>query len=256
MAYTGKVALVTGGGSGMGQRAAQRLAATGANVAALDVNEAGLAETAKRNANIQTYVTDIANTTLVQETVDKVESDLGPIDRVINAAAILPFGKLIEQDAAIQIKQMDINYGGLVNISRATMPLMVERGRGEFISFSSMAGLLPGLLTGAYAATKAAVAMYTEILHHENLTSGVKVVCVCPPPVATPLWQQAEVTVMPKVIAQAPVIEADEVLDDIESALEKGQFWVMSGKQARFGWWMRRLVPGITWKIIHRTEGW
>lgn len=255
MAFTGKVALITGGGSGMGQRAAQVLADQGASVAILDVNEAGMAQTADGRPAIRAYPVDISNTDAVRDTVAAIESDLGPIDRVSNAAAIMPFGKLLEQDPKLQLKLMDINYGGLVNVATAALPGMVKRGRGDFISFSSMSGIIPGLLMGGYCATKAAVSMYTEILYHEHLHSGVRFCCVCPPPVATPLWQQAEDTVVPQMTKQAPTITPDEVLSEIEKCLDKGKFLCFPGKNSRMGYIMRRLLPGQIWKLSHKVEG-
>jgi NAD(P)-dependent dehydrogenase (short-subunit alcohol dehydrogenase family) len=255
MAFNGKVALITGGGSGMGQLAARNLADQGASVAILDVNEAGMAETAEGRAGIKAYAIDITDTEAVKATVQAVESELGPIDRVCNAAAIMPFGKLLEQDPRVQLKLMEINYGGLVNIATAALPGMVQRGRGDFVSFASMSGIIPGLLMGGYCATKAAVAMYTEILYHENINSGVRFVCVCPPAVATPLWQQAHDTVMPKLVSESPSLQSQEVLDDIEKCLEAGKYYSMPGKQTRIGYIMRRLLPDTVWKSVHKTEG-
>lgn len=258
MAYSGKVALVTGGGSGMGRVAAQRFAATGAKVALFDVNEAGMAETAAGNDNVKGYVVDITSFDAVSEAVKQVEQDLGPIDRVFNCAAIMPFGKLLEQDAGVIHKLMEINYGGLVNISKATVPQMVERGSGEFISFASMAGLIPGLLMGAYNATKAAVAMYTEVLYHENRDSGVKFGCVCPPAVATPLIQQGKDTAWPKLMSskEDSYLTPEIVIDTIEADLAKDKFWIIPTREAKFGWLMRRIAPGAVWKSIHDLEGW
>jgi NAD(P)-dependent dehydrogenase (short-subunit alcohol dehydrogenase family) len=255
MAFTGKVALITGAGSGMGRLAAQRLAKAGVSVAALDVSEPGLAETANGHESIRTFPLDVTNTQAVQETVLEVESSLGPIDRVINAAAIMPFGKLLEQPTEQIHKLMAINYGGLVNVSKATLPKMLERKSGDFISFSSMLGQMPTLLTGAYAATKFAVSCYTEVLYHENRDQGVRFVCVCPPAVATPLLDQAHATAWPKLLNENPPIDPNEVLDALEISLDKGQFWCMPGKGTRMGYIMRRLLPGAIWKEVHKVEG-
>jgi NAD(P)-dependent dehydrogenase (short-subunit alcohol dehydrogenase family) len=255
MAFTGKVALITGAGSGMGRLAAQRLAQSGVSVAALDVSEAGLAETAKDHPSIHPFALDVTDPKAVQETVLRVETTLGPIDRVINAAAIMPFGKLLEQPAEQIHKLMAINYGGLVNVSKATLPKMLERKSGDFISFSSMLGQMPTLLTGAYAATKFAVSCYTEVLYHENRDQGVRFVCVCPPAVATPLLDQAHATAWPKLLNENPPIEPNEVLDAVEVSLDKGQFWCMPGKGTRMGYIMRRLLPGAIWKEVHKVEG-
>lgn len=149
MAYSGKVALVTGGGSGMGRIAAQNCARTGAAVAILDLNEAGMAETAAGFPNIHAYSVDITDAERVQSVVDQVESALGFIDRVYNAAGVMPFGKLLDQDTAMIRKIMDINFGGLVHVSKATLPGMISRGAGEFISFGRSY-----LLTAQLAAPK------------------------------------------------------------------------------------------------------
>ena len=255
MAFKGKVALITGGGSGMGQTAARKLAEQGAQVAIFDVSEEGMAKTAEGFDNVKAYTVDISNTDEVHAAVEQVESELGAIDRVANAAAIMPFGRLLEQDPKVQLKLMDINYGGLVNIATAALPGMVARGSGDFISFSSMSGIIPGLLMGGYCATKGAVQMYTEILYHENLNSGVRFCCVCPPPVATPLWKQAEATVKPKLVESGETLQPEEVIADVEACLEKGEFLSMPGKQTRTGYRMRRWFPGMIWKHAHKAEG-
>jgi len=255
MAYAGKVALVTGGASGMGRLAAQIFSRTGAAVAALDVNEEGLAETAKGHDSIRTYKVDITDYQAVEAAVKQIETDLGPLDRVYNAAAIMPFGKLLEQDAAVMHRLMSINFGGLVNISKTTVPGMLQRRRGDFVSFASMAGIIPTLLTGAYSASKSAVVTYTETLYHENRDQGVRFAMVCPPAVATPLLQQGRDTAWPKMLDDAPPIEPQEVIDRIELALDKEEFLVFPGKGTKIGWIVRRLAPGLIWKQVHKVEG-
>ncbi len=115
MAYQGKSALVTGGGSGMGRLAAQQFAAAGAHVAILDVNEAGMQETAAGSDSIHPYVVDVTDFAAVSRAVDEFEAAHGPLDRVYHCAAIMPFGRLMEQDPGLTNKLMSINYGGLVS---------------------------------------------------------------------------------------------------------------------------------------------
>lgn len=256
MSFQGNVVLITGGGSGMGRQAAQNLADQGAVVAIFDVNDAGMEATASGREHIHHRHVDITDAEAVQKAVREVESQLGPVDRLYNAAAIMPFGRLLEQDIATIHRLMDINYGGLVNISRAVLPGMLARGSGDFISFASMAGLIPTLLTGAYSATKAAVAMYTEILYHENRDRGVRFACVCPPPVNTPLLEQGRATAWPKMLEQqGNPMTPNEVLAAIDTALDRGEFWVYPGRQTRFGALMRRWFPGLIWKQVHQVEG-
>ena len=256
MKYAGKVALVTGGASGMGRVAAQRFSKSGAAVAVLDVNEQGLDQTAAGHENIHGFSIDITDIQAVDAVVEQVESELGPIDRVYNAAAIMPFGKLLEQEAAVIHRLMDINYGGLVNITKATLPRMLERGQGDFVSFASMAGWVPILFVGAYNATKFAVIAFTEVLYHENRNKGVRFACVCPSVVNTPLLQQARDTVWPKSLDSSPATDPEVVIDAIEDALEAGKFWVFPGKRAKPGYFIRRFLPGLSWKLVHKIEGW
>ena len=125
MAFKGKVALITGGGSGMGQTAARVLAEQGARVALFDIDEEGMAKTAEGFDNVTPYKVDVSDTDGVHAAVRQVESELGPVDRAANAAAIMPFGRLLEQDPKLQLKLMAINYGGLVNIATGVLPGMV-----------------------------------------------------------------------------------------------------------------------------------
>jgi len=238
----------------MGRVAVRRLVDAGATVAAWDVNEAALSEMARGSEKIVPMKVDISDGEAVRKEVGRVEDEIGLIDRVYNAAALMPFGKLLEQEAAQIHRLMAINYGGLVNIAKATLPKMLERKRGDFISFASIAGWMPTLYTGAYTATKFAVAAFTEVLYHENRNRGVRFACVCPPVVDTPLLQQARDTVWPKIMTGERPIAPESVIDCIEDALEAGRFWVFPGGAKR-AWYARRFIPGSVWKQVHKAEG-
>ncbi|MCB1687164.1 MAG: SDR family NAD(P)-dependent oxidoreductase [Halioglobus sp.] len=256
MADSGNVVLITGGGSGMGREAARRFAAEGSTVALFDVNAAGMAETVGTFDSIHAWTVDMTDFAAVCAAVREVEEKLGPVERLYNCAAIMPFGKLVEQDNAIIHKQMAINYGGLVNITQAVLPGMLQRGRGDFVSFASMAGIIPMLLTGAYTATKFAVVAFTETLYHENMNSGVRFACVCPPAVATPLLQQGRDTAWPKMLdSQNAPIKPRIVIEAVEDCLKKGKFMVYPTRDSKIGAIMRRLFPGLIWKQVHQVEG-
>ncbi|AEG47866.1 short-chain dehydrogenase/reductase SDR [Sphingobium chlorophenolicum L-1] len=250
---TGKVMFITGAGSGMGKLAAQRALVAGERVVALDVNAAGLADLG-RSPGLLTIVADLTDPAAVTAAITQAEEAFGPIDRVYHAAAIMPCGRLLDQDAALIHKVMAINYGGLVNLAKAVVPGMVARGRGQFVSFSSLAGHATHIYMGAYNASKFAVSAFTEVLHHENRRSGVQFACVCPPAVGTPLLNQARDTVWPRMFDTFPPLSPDAVLDSIERGLARGEFWIFPGLVARTYYLMRRLVPRLVWWNIHRME--
>ena len=109
MAFKGKVALVTGGASGMGQLDALRLAKQGAKVAIMDLNDKGLQETAAQSPNIKPYRCDVSNLEEVRQVVAQIEQDLGPIDRLTHCAAIMPGQSIKDMPAELINKVMAIN---------------------------------------------------------------------------------------------------------------------------------------------------
>ncbi len=252
---SGDSIFVTGAGSGMGRLAARNLSQQGFQVAAVDVNEKGLLETADGHQNIRTFNVDVTDFAAVREAVQETEARLGPIRRAYNAAAIMPLGRIVDQDVEVFQRVMDINYNGVVNVSKAVMPRLLERNQGELVNFASLAGWIPVLYMAAYDASKFAVVAFTEVLRHEHVDSDVKVLCVCPPPVKTPLLDQARDTVWPKIFDQGEHIEPQDVLDAIDKAVADDEFFVYPGRGSRMVQRMRRWFPNLLWKNVHRVEG-
>jgi NAD(P)-dependent dehydrogenase (short-subunit alcohol dehydrogenase family) len=219
----------------------------------VDINEAGLTETAEGREGIHTWRLDVTDNQAVLSTVKEVEGRLGPIDRVYNAAAIMPTGLLMEQDTETILRIMEIDYNGVVHVAKAVLPGMLERGRGDLINFASIAGWGPTMHFGAYNAAKFAVVAFSEVLHHENRGKGVRIIAVCPPPVATPLLEQA--TSKPKVLEVSKPIPPGQVLDAIERDLAKGKPFCFPNGQTKLAQVMRRLFPGLVWWGVHRIEG-
>ena len=244
MGLEGRVALITGAGSGMGQLAAWRLAAGGAKVAAVDVSEGGLATTvAKAPESIRAYALDVTDRAAVTQTVKQIEADLGPIFRVMNAAAIARVGLLLEQDPEEIFRMMEINYGGLVNMCSATLPGMLERGEGELVNFASLAGWVPQPKMAAYCATKFAAVGYTEGLWLENRGRGVKFACVCPPAVATPMLP--DFFSQPENQKKSMALKPEKVIDEIERCLRRGRFWAIPSATGKIIWRVRRHTPRL-----------
>jgi NAD(P)-dependent dehydrogenase (short-subunit alcohol dehydrogenase family) len=258
MAFHGRVALVTGGGSGMGRIFARRMADGGAQVAILDVNETGLHETREARPNVHPHVVDVTDFAHVKATVAQIEREYGPIDRVVHAAAIMPASPLLADDPQRVKRLMRVNYDGTVHVTYATLPQMVARGRGDLIVFSSIAAYALAPHLGAYCATKAAVNAFVEVLIHENADSGVRIHLTCPPMVNTPLLQQAFDTSPPRSLQKGLdrklVAEPGDIVDAIEKSIEKGQAISFPAPMARGLYGMRRFAPNLLWKIILREE--
>jgi NAD(P)-dependent dehydrogenase (short-subunit alcohol dehydrogenase family) len=249
-----RICLVVGAASGLGRVAARRWSQAGGVVAAVDIDEDGLRETAAGFESIRTWQLDVSNRTEVEAVVTSVETDLGPLERVYNGAAIQPTGLLLDKTADEINRVMNINYGGVVNVSLAALPRMLERGRGVLINFASIAGWVPTLHFGAYNASKFAVVAFTEVLYHENRGKGVQITCVCPSQVDTPLVLQA--TSKPKILETGPApMKPEKVLDAVDRAIDRDRFWVFPGAHTWAGWRLRRFLPALMWKIDHRTEG-
>ncbi len=249
-----RVMFVTGAGSGLGQLTAKQALSEGWKVAALDLNAAGLDELGD-GPSLLKAVADITDAEAVKSAADRCEKELGPITRLVNAAAIMPLGLLTETPAATAAHIMAVNYGGMLNVVDAVLPRMLSRGSGQFVNYGSMVGHWPVMYMGAYSAAKNAVVAYTEVLYHETRHSGVRVVCVCPPIVATRLLKQAESTTWPKLFDCFPPLDPQIVVDAVEKKLlQKRGVWVFPGPLTRLSWMMRRWFPSLMWFVVHRIE--
>ncbi|MDB4542684.1 SDR family oxidoreductase [bacterium] len=253
----GKVALVTGGASGMGQIIARRLARQGAKVAIFDVNEQGLLDTAAEADNITAYHCDISSLDEVDTQVSAVASALGPIDLLVHAAALMPSHKLLEHSHEGMEKLFRINYFGTTYMVRAVLPSMLERGSGRVISFGSIAGIALVPKMGAYCATKAAVNAYMEVLQNEIRDSGVRAHLVCPPAVNTPLVDQTLATDSPGSIRESKesgrLADPEKIVDAIEKGVKKDRDIIYPG-EARLLYLWRALFPGLWWKVVMKFE--
>jgi len=253
----GKVALVTGGASGMGQIIARRLANQGARVAIFDVNEQGLQDTAAEHDNITGFHCDISSLEDVESRVAEVAATVGPIDLLVHAAALMPSHKLIDHSHEGMEKLFRINYFGTTYIVRAVLPAMLERGNGRIIAFGSIAGtaLVPKM--GGYCATKAAVNAYMEVLQNEIRESGVRAHLVCPPAVNTPLMEQTLATDSPGSIIKAKesgrLANPEKIVDAIEKGVRKDRDIIYPGEAKLLYLW-RALLPKLWWKVVMNFE--
>ena len=195
MTVRDKVALVTGGGSGIGAGIARVLAAAGARVAVADLNEDAAATVAAGLPGLGVHldVTDRASTDVA---VTRVEQALGPVDVLVNNAGIsivAPFTDITDPDWD---RLLNVNLRGVLIVTQRVLPSMLKRRSGRIVNISSMAGKegLPNL--ACYCATKFGVIGLTQALAREVADRDVTVNAVCPGVVRTPLWDDPDTGIL------------------------------------------------------------
>ena len=187
--FDGKVALVTGAGSGIGRATAIRLANEGAAVFMADINESALEETTSLLPDGSRSITarlDVADQQQCQAIVARCVDELGQLDVLCNIAGIALSKNFTEVTAEDWHRVVDINLHGVFYLCNAAMPHLVA-SKGNIINMSSSAGREGQAYNSAYCATKAGVLMFGKALALEYAKQGVRVNSVCPGAVNTPL---------------------------------------------------------------------
>ncbi|MGI9261335.1 MAG: SDR family oxidoreductase [Woeseiaceae bacterium] len=188
-----KVAVVTGGGHGIGRAICRRLHQEGIAVAVVDI-EADAAQTVAADIGGRAYVTDVSVESQVQELIERVEQDIGPVDLFVSNAGV-GFGDGAAGAAAQEggLNPIDdrwsvswqVNVMAHVYAARFLVPGMIGRGGGYFVNIASAAGLLSQIGDAAYSATKHAAVGFAESLAITHGDDGIHVSVVCPQAVAT-----------------------------------------------------------------------
>jgi NAD(P)-dependent dehydrogenase (short-subunit alcohol dehydrogenase family) len=188
--FTDRVALVTGGGRGLGLSFAQALARAGAAVALVARSESGLRDAAQTikhaGGRALTYAADVTDRQAIEQSVAQVERQLGHIDLLMNSAGVLrAFGPIADVDPDEWWREVEINVRGTFLCTRAVLPGMLARGHGRIINMASVAGLQALPASSAYCLSKAAVIRFTENLAIDHGDQGVSAFAVHPGNVRT-----------------------------------------------------------------------
>jgi 2-keto-3-deoxy-L-fuconate dehydrogenase len=234
---TGKTALITAAGQGIGRAIAEMFAEQGASVIATDINEAALAKLSgchTRRLDVRSLA-DIA----------AVSKDIGGVNVLVNCAGIVANGNILDSTEADWATSFDINVTSMFRLIRAALPGMLERGGGSIVNISSVAGSIKGVPNRCiYGTTKAAIIGLTKSVAADFIARGIRCNAICPGTVATPSLDERLRATGDYAAAKAAFIqrqpmgrlgEANEVaalavyLASDESAFTTGQCHIIDG---------------------------
>jgi 2-dehydro-3-deoxy-L-rhamnonate dehydrogenase (NAD+) len=233
--FSGRVALVTGAASGIGAAVARRLSASGAQVAALDLQPVD---------GYFSVQADISRSSEVDAAVARVEQELGRLDVLVNSAGI-PGRSLrtVDVDDDEWQRVLGINASGSFYLSRAVLPGMVERGYGRIVLLASIAGKEGNPMAAAYSASKAAVIALAKAIGKDVAGTGVLVNAIAPAVIQTPILEgisEEHVEYMLQRVPLGRMGTADEVaslvafLASEELSFSTGATFDISGGRATF----------------------
>jgi NAD(P)-dependent dehydrogenase (short-subunit alcohol dehydrogenase family) len=192
----GKVAFITGAGSGLGKSMALCMANEGASIAIVDINLANARSVAREiktmNSKVLALKADVTKSTQVSDAVKRTLTRFGKIDIVVNDAGTggehigPPLTDIPDEDFD---SIFDVNVKGIFIVCKAVMTHMKERRSGKIINISSVAGKKPTSSIPLYSASKAAVIVFTQVLAEELGPYNIQVNAICPGIIWTPMWR-------------------------------------------------------------------
>ena len=203
-----KLAIVTGAAGGIGAAICQRLVADGYRIAALDLDDKGLAALSVKNGSaISVFPVDQTREGDVRALVERIERELGPIDALVNVLGWTQGTRFDQEDSAYWRKVVAINYEALLYVAQPVLKPMIARKRGKMVFIASDAGRTGTAGQAVYAGAKGAVIAFAKSLARENARHNITVNCVAPGPTETPLFvkeQQANPEAIQRILGAIP----------------------------------------------------
>jgi NAD(P)-dependent dehydrogenase (short-subunit alcohol dehydrogenase family) len=264
-----RVAIVTGGASGIGRALGAALVARGDRVVLADVDGAAVEEAAERlraggPGTATAAAVDVRDADAVASLVTGTAARLGRLDLLFNNAGIGIGGPAEELSPAHWDRTVDVNLRGVLHGVQAAYPLMLRQGYGHIVNTASLAGLLPMPGSAPYATTKWAVVGLSLSLRAEGAARGVRGSVVCPGGIDTPILDRG----MPADLPRVPTAEAvdaravitrfsggrlygaDALAADVLRGVDRNRPLIVAPRHARVMWRLMRLSPSLVLRVL------
>lgn len=249
----GRLHLVTGAARGIGHATATMLVDLGAPVALCDLDADLVAQVAgelkARGGRVGAYALDVSDGAAFDDTVKRVEAELGPIDVLVNNAGIMPVGPFLSLSRGVDHKQIAVNVEGVIHGMRAVLPLMERRKRGHIVNVASAAGRVGIPFIAVYSATKHAVVGLTEAVRAEYSDSGIGFSYIMPALVDT------ELTSGTRRLPWPPISTPEDVALAICNAVMTGKVDVFVPRSARIAQVLPAVLPRAVYERVGRFAG-
>jgi len=263
---TGRTALITGAASGIGRALAIELARRGCDLALCDIDEAGLAGTAAvcgGGRSISLHRLDVADADAVAALPEVVRRAHPRLDILVNNAGVALGGTFEQVSDADMHWLFDINFWGVVRMTRAFLPMMRAGEGGRIVNVSSLFGFIAPPGQAAYAASKFAVRAFSESLRHELADTGVSVSTVHPGGVATAIADnarlpgsvdEAEVAAERARFARLLRLTPERAATAIADGLARRRPRIVVGRDAKLMAMLERLMPTGYWRLLSKLQ--
>jgi len=265
--YPQKRAFITGAASGLGLAIGKRLAARGWRLCIADINSQRLAtaEEQLRAAGAETFKIELNVTdySAQEAAAAAIVEKWGGVDLVFNNAGIATAGAIDELSLEDWQRTIDIDLWSVIYGCRIFTPIMKRQGGGYIINTASSAGTLAGPEMSAYNVAKAGVVSLSETLKTELGKDNIGVSVICPTVFVTSLDEtlsgerEMEANLIRQL--QRSKVTADDIVDDLISAIEKNRLYVITQADARWGWRIKRFFPELYTRVIayfYRNKKW
>ena len=264
---TGKIALVTGGSSGIGLSTAKLLAQSGAHVWLLarrlpvlqDALQVVASSSSSAEQRFDILVADVSSQEQVNAAIEQMRQQIGLPDIVINSAGATYPGYFEHLEIDIFRQLIDVNYFGTVYVIKAVLPGMLARGSGHIVNICSIGGVIGMIGYTAYAGSKFAMRGFSDSLRAELKLKGIDMSLVIPPDTNTPqlAWESSFRPQVLNVISSLDeAIEPEVVARDIIQGMQRKQYMILPGAGNKFWFWVNSLLGTRAFWLLDVIVAW